>query len=155
MSRVLEINNLTVKDGKGYILKDISLSLDSNETMAFIGESGSGKTMTLKAILSILPTDVEKVEGDVLIDGTELYNLKKDEKRIKLGTTVGFVPQNTVNYLHPLLRIKDQMTDGYITFHGRKKKEEALNKARKSLEEVGIKDVERVLSSYPSELSGG
>ena len=59
MSRVLEINNLTVKDGKGYILKDISLSLDSNETMAFIGESGSGKTMTLKAILSILPSDVE------------------------------------------------------------------------------------------------
>ena len=58
VSRVLEINNLTVKDGKGYILKDISLSLDSNETMAFIGESGSGKTMTLKAILSILPTDV-------------------------------------------------------------------------------------------------
>ena len=82
MSRVLEINNLTVKDDKGYILKDISLSLDSNETMAFIGESGSGKTMTLKAILSILPSDVEKVEGDVLIDGTELYNLKKDEKRI-------------------------------------------------------------------------
>ena len=70
VSRVLEINNLTVKDGKGYILKDISLSLDSNETMAFIGESGSGKTMTLKAILSILPSDVEKVEGDVLIDGT-------------------------------------------------------------------------------------
>lgn len=155
VSRVLEINNLTVKDGKGYILKDISLSLDSNETMAFIGESGSGKTMTLKAILSILPSDVEKVEGDVLIDGTELYNLKKDEKRIKLGTTVGFVPQNTVNYLHPLLRIKDQMIDGYITFHGRKKKEEALDKARKGLEEVGIKDVERVLSSYPSELSGG
>ena len=59
VSRVLEINNLTVKDGKGYILKDISLSLDSNETMAFIGESGSGKTMTLKAILSILPSDVE------------------------------------------------------------------------------------------------
>ena len=63
VSRVLEINNLTVKDGKGYILKDISLSLDSNETMAFIGESGSGKTMTLKAILSILPSDVEKVEN--------------------------------------------------------------------------------------------
>ncbi len=155
MNELLRIENLFVRDEDRILLKEVSLSLPENETLAFIGESGSGKTLTLKAILSLLPDDVEVTGGSVFLSGKDMYALKAREKRKLLGGNVGFVPQNTVNYLHPLLRIGDQMCDGYVTFHGRKSRKEAEEKAVKLLKSVGINDAERVMNSYPAELSGG
>jgi len=155
MSNLLKVESLYVKDEKGYILKDINISLEEGETIAFIGESGSGKTMTLKAILSFLPEDTELASGKVYIEGKDIYSLKDKEKRRILGSSIGFVPQNTVNYLHPLLKIERQMIDGYIEINGRKSKREAIERAAELLRSVGIDDTDRVLASYPSELSGG
>ncbi len=155
MNRLLEVSGLTVRSCGSYLLRDVSISVSSHETVAFIGESGSGKTMTLKSVLGILPDDTEKTEGSVMLNGYDIYSLKEREKRHLLGSSVGFVPQNTINYLHPLLRISDQMTDGYIAFHGRGSRRDAENKAAELLVRVGIEDAGRVLSSYPSELSGG
>lgn len=155
MNSFLEVRSLSIKSGDSYILRDIDIAVSNHEALAFIGESGSGKTMTLKAILGILPDDTEMSEGTVVINGNDIYGLEEREKRRLLGSSVGFVPQNTINYLHPLLRISDQMTDGYIAFHGRGSRKEAIDKARVLLGRVGIEDSNRVLSSYPSELSGG
>ena len=155
MKELLEIRNLPVRDEDRVLLKDVSLTLHENETLAFIGESGSGKTLTLKAILSLLPDDVTVTEGSVSLSGSDMYGLSAKDKRKLLGTCVGFVPQNTVSYLHPMIRIGSQMCDGYITFHGRKSRKEAWEKAVKLLERVGISDPERVMTSYPAELSGG
>ena len=155
MSDILRLNKLSAHDESRTLLKDVSLELGENETIAFIGESGSGKTITLKAILGLLPDDIKRSSGSVEICGKDIYSLSKKEKRKFLGSHVGFVAQNTVNYLHPLLRVGDQMTDGYITFNGKKSKKEAYEKAAKLLSSVGIQDPERVLSSYPSQLSGG
>lgn len=155
MNDVLVIDKLSVCDDKRVLLKDVSLSLKENETIAFIGESGSGKTITLKSILAILPEDVKRASGSVYLCGEDIYSLKNNKKRSFLGQHIGFVAQNTVNYLHPLLRISTQMTDGYITYNGKKSKKEAYEKAYQLLLSVGITDPERVLSSYPSQLSGG
>ena len=155
MNEFIDIRGLSIRSGESYLLRDVNISVSNHETIAFIGESGSGKTMTLKSILGILPEDTEKAEGSVFLCGHDIYSLSDKEKRGLLGSSVGFVPQNTVNYLHPLLRISDQMTDGYIAFHGRKEKRKAIEKAKELLSRVGIDDGERVLASYPSELSGG
>lgn len=155
MNEILRIDGLSLRDEDKMLLDSVSIGLMPSQTIAFIGESGSGKTMTLKSILSLLPRDVSKTSGTVLLDGSDIYSLSPKERRRLLGTTLGFVPQNTVNYLHPLLRVADQMTDGFINFNGRRMRKEALRKAGSLLERVGIADPERVLSSYPSELSGG
>ena len=155
MNELLKITDLSVRDEDRALLREVSLSLRENETLAFIGESGSGKTLTLKAILSLLPDDVKVTGGSVRLAGRDMYGLKAGEKRRLLGENVGFVPQNTVNYLHPLLRIGSQMCDGYVTFHGRRSRKEAEEKAVRLLKSVGINDPERVMTSYPAELSGG
>ncbi|MCI7607215.1 MAG: ABC transporter ATP-binding protein [Spirochaetales bacterium] len=155
MSDILNLSSLFVKDKRRYLLRDISFSLGEETTLVFIGESGSGKTMTLKSILGILPEDTEVEKGSVTLMGRDILSISEKEKRRLLCENVGFVPQNTVNYLHPLLRISDQITDGYTTLYGKKTLGEAMEKATRLLESVGITDPERVLSSYPSLLSGG
>lgn len=155
MNEIVRIDNLSVIDNRRYLLRDISLSLNLGSSLAFIGESGSGKTMTIKSILGILPEDTEVEKGKVTLFENDVFSISDSEKRRLLCENVGFVPQNTVNYLHPLLKISDQIADGYTRLHGRRSKKEALEKARTLLESVGISDPERVLSSYPSLLSGG
>ena len=155
MNEIVRIDNLSVIDSRRYLLRDISLSLNLGSSLAFIGESGSGKTMTIKSILGILPDDTEVEKGKVTLFKSDILSISDKEKRRLLCENVGFVPQNTVNYLHPLLKISDQITDGYTRLHGRGSKKEALVIAGKLLESVGITDPERVLSSYPSLLSGG
>ena len=155
MNEIVRIDNLSVIDSRRYLLRDISLSLQLGSSLAFIGESGSGKTMTIKSILGILPDDTEVEKGKVTLFQSDMFSISDKEKRRLLCENVGFVPQNTVNYLHPLLKISDQITDGYTRLHGRGSKKEALKIAGKLLESVGITDPERVLSSYPSLLSGG
>ena len=155
MNEIVRIDSLSVRDSRRYLLRDISLSLQLGSALAFIGESGSGKTMTIKSILGILPDDTEVEKGKVTLFQSDMFSISDKEKRRLLCENVGFVPQNTVNYLHPLLKISDQITDGYTRLHGRGSKKEALKIAGKLLESVGITDPERVLSSYPSLLSGG
>lgn len=155
MNEIVRIDSLSVRDSRRYLLRDISLSLQLGSALAFIGESGSGKTMTIKSILGILPDDTEVEKGKVTLFQSDILSISDKEKRRLLCENVGFVPQNTVNYLHPLLKISDQITDGYTRLHGRGSKKEALKIAGKLLESVGITDPERVLSSYPSLLSGG
>ena len=65
MSDILNLSSLFVKDKRRYLLRDISFSLGEETTLVFIGESGSGKTMTLKSILGILPEDTEVEKGSV------------------------------------------------------------------------------------------
>ncbi len=154
MSDVVRIENCNIKDSKGVILKDISLSITDGECVGIMGESGSGKTMTVKALLGILPDDVEMSVARLEIDGVDISKLKRRELRKIRGTNIGLVPQNTVAYLHPYIKIKAQMVDGYLTYH-KVKKSDALKKATELLVNTGIKDTERVLESYPSELSGG
>lgn len=155
MNEIVRIDGLSVRDSRRYLLRDISLSLQLGSSLAFIGESGSGKTMTIKSILGILPDDTAVEKGKVTLFQSDILSISDKEKRRLLCENVGFVPQNTVNYLHPLLKISDQITDGYTRLHGRGSKKEALKIARTLLDSVGITDPERVLSSYPSLLSGG
>ena len=154
MSDVVAIRGCTIRDSKGVILSDISLSIGERECVGIIGESGSGKTMTVKALLGILPEDVDMEVDRIEIDGVDISRLKRRELRKIRGTNIGLVPQNTVDYLHPYIKISKQMIDGYLTYH-KVSRRDALMKATQLLVHTGIQDTMRVLDSYPSQLSGG
>ena len=154
MSDVVRIKGCNIRDSKGVILSDISLSIGERECVGIIGESGSGKTMTVKALLGILPEDVDMTVDRIEIDGVDISKLKRRELRKIRGTNIGLVPQNTVDYLHPYIKISKQMIDGYLTYH-KVSRRDALMKATELLVHTGIQDTMRVLDSYPSQLSGG
>ena len=152
---VLEIEGLTVRTSSGEVLvRDVSLALGAQECLGIAGESGSGKTVTAKSVLQILPPDLRAEARRLRVLGNDILSMTEPERRRFLGCEVGFVPQNTVAYLHPLIKVKRQLTDGYLHYHDTTKRE-ALERAHGLLEQVGIRDASRVMESYPGELSGG
>lgn len=152
---LLELCDCTVRDRRGEaLISRVSLRLHPQERIGIIGESGSGKTMTIKALLNILPSGLTMDAQTLRLSNTDLLRASKETKRSLIGRQIGFVPQNTSAWLHPLLKIRDQITDGFLALHCGSKKE-ALEKARSLLEAVGFPDAQRVLDSYPAQLSGG
>ena len=152
---VLEIEGLTVRSAEGdALVKKVGLCLKRQECLGIAGESGSGKTITAKAILHLLPQDLTASVTHLRVLGEDLLNLPEKERRIFLGKKIGFVPQNTVAYLHPLIKIENQLTDGY-RIHFQTSKKAAQERAKTLLDRVGIRDVNRVMESYPAQISGG
>jgi ABC-type dipeptide/oligopeptide/nickel transport system ATPase component len=151
----ISLKGLHVKDMHGRpLVEDVSLELLENEFVGIVGESGSGKTVSVRGALGLLPEDlnISFEESEVL--GKSLSSLTVKERRTLIGRGVGYVPQNTVAFLHPMIKIKNQMYNAYI-YHNQSSKKEALEKAEKLLLKVGIKEPKRILNSYPVQISGG
>lgn len=152
---ILELKNCTVTDKKqNSLIQQVSLEVKENECVGIIGESGSGKTMTARALLQILPMNLKVSAEAMKINGHDLMKMNAQQKSAVIGSEIGFVPQNTVAYLHPLIKIKNQITDGYLNAKKGTKKE-AFVKALELLSLVNISDPMRVMNSYPGQLSGG
>jgi oligopeptide/dipeptide ABC transporter ATP-binding protein len=153
--KVINIENLSIKTRSGRVLvNDISFDMDKGEIMGVVGESGSGKTLTAKTILNLLPEDLlgEAKKSEIL--GENILTLPAGAKKALVGGKIGYVPQNTGSYLHPMIKIKNQIADGYMYYSG-SNYEEALARAYKLISDVGIRDTDRLLNSYPWQLSGG
>ena len=119
-----------------------------------VGESGAGKSTIAKAILGIVPSQVKITGGRIVFEGRDLLALSASELRAALGRDITLVPQDPSTALNPSRRIDVQMTDGLRLKRGLSMKEARL-RACGLLAEVQIRDPERVLSSYPHQLSGG
>ena len=151
----LSIRNLSVRLKKGPpLLRRVSLDLAAGEVRGLVGESGAGKSMIGKAVLGILPTSVVVTEGEILLDGVDLLKLPQAQRRKRIGTTCALIPQDPLTALNPSHRIGPQITDRLVDILGRTRAD-AETRARDLLAEVQIADPERVLRSYPHELSGG
>lgn len=152
----LAVRNLSlrVRGARARLLRSVSLSVAAGEVHGLVGESGAGKSMIGRAILGILPRAVEVVEGQILLDGTDLLSLPAAERRRRVGATCALIPQDPLTALNPSRRIAPQIIDRLVDILGwDRAKAEA--RARALLEEVQIADPDRVLRSYPHELSGG
>lgn len=154
MNETVILKNLNIKDGDNILVSKVSLNIENGEIFGLVGESGSGKTLTAKSIINLLPENLKFTADENWTAGKNLIKMTKDEKRVVIGKNVGYIPQNTVFYLHPMIKIKNQICDGYI-YHMKKSKKEALEKASMLLNKVGFDNPKNILNFYPWQLSGG
>ena len=131
----------------------VDFELDFREAVVILGESGCGKTSLAKAILRLLPRNVEVYSGKVNLYGKELMDMDDEEFRTNVRwVQISLVPQAAMNALNPVLRVGDQVAEPMIVHTGMKK-DEALSQASRMFEHVGV-PVD-FLNRYPFELSGG
>ena len=154
MNPVIDIRNLSARTAVGPILRGVSLTVNAGEVMALVGESGAGKSTIAKAVLGILPAGIKVTSGNILFEGTDLLALTPAKLRELLGVRIALIPQDPLTSLNPARRIGDQLTDG-LRLRAGMSRSDALHKALSLLNDVHIREPERVLKRYPHELSGG
>ena len=151
---LLSVKNLTIRAGERILVKGMDLEIERDELLGIAGESGSGKTMLIRALLQILPEGVTYSADRLEMFGTDCLKLRARQWRTLIGSHIGFVPQNTMFYLHPMMKIKKQIADGYLSYN-KGSRAQAMQRAEDLLREVGFDDPQRILNSYAWELSGG
>ena len=135
------------------ILHGSTFALRQGEALGLVGESGSGKSMTLKCILGIEPSGA-RVEGRVELDGTDLLAASGDVLRKIRANDLALIAQNPHGALNPVLPVERFLIEGMSDARNLPKAA-ARERAAELLRQVGITDTERVLASYPHQLSGG
>ncbi len=148
------LSAISLRDGDKPVLRRVSLSVRNGEVHGLVGESGAGKSTIAKAVLGIIPSQVKVTGGSIVFEGRDLLALRPGELREILGRDIALVPQDPSTALNPARRIDAQMTDGLRLKRGLSAKQARI-RARALLEEVQIRDPDRVLKSYPHQLSGG
>ncbi len=136
-------------------VRNLNLKINKGETLALVGESGCGKSVTAHTINQLIPMPPGKIEnGKVVFEGRDL--LKLDEKEIASlrGDRISMIFQEPMTSLNPVFKIGDQIADVFLAHHNIKK-EEAMEKTINLLKLVKIPAPERRIKDYPHQLSGG
>ncbi|MFH1141710.1 MAG: ABC transporter ATP-binding protein [Chloroflexota bacterium] len=159
MSTLLDVRNLSTyfytQDGVVRATERVSYSVARGETMAIVGESGCGKTVSALSILRLIPEPPGKiVSGEVIFDGTDLLKLSTHEMRKVRGARIAMIFQEPMTSLNPVLSIGRQLTEA-LELHQGMGKQEALQEAVRLLEMVGIPHAERRVKGFPHHFSGG
>lgn len=138
-------------------VEDVDFELEDGGILGIVGESGSGKSMTAMAIAGLLNRKDLRKSGSIYLDETDLLNSSRATLRTIQGNDIGFVFQDPLNSMNPVLKVGYQVEEALRI---RKKelklsKEDMKIKAIETLSSVGFDDPERIYNSYPHELSGG
>jgi peptide/nickel transport system ATP-binding protein len=153
---LLEVRDLSVEyhvaDGVLRAVDGVSLDVEAGESFGLVGESGCGKTTTVRALLGILPGNARVARGAARLGGRDLMALGEDEMRGIRWKEVSIIFQSAMNALDPVYRIQDQIVEA-IRLHEPVGRSDALRRARELFDLVGI-DAKR-LRHYPHQLSGG
>ncbi len=157
-NKLLKIEDLELSlkmyEGFSYVLKKINLELHKGEKVALVGESGSGKSVTTKLILGLLNQKNVTKKGKIIFNDKNILNLSQKEFKKIRGNNISIIFQDPIAALNPVFKIKDQFYEVNLNNKPMSKKESFFI-ASKALEKVSIRDPERVLESYPFQLSGG
>ncbi|HEY7143532.1 MAG TPA: ABC transporter ATP-binding protein [Streptosporangiaceae bacterium] len=155
---LLRISGLSVELSgyrqSGTLVSDVDLEVGQNETVGVVGETGSGKSSLILAVLNLLPRGMRVAGGQVRYRGQDLLSLPADDVRKLRGAQLSFIPSNPRSSLDPVRRVGETLVAA-IQAHRRIPRNEALDRARDMLRQVGIPDPQARLRSYPFELSGG
>jgi len=159
MANLLEVENLCTyfftASGTVKAVDGISYSVDEGQTMALVGESGCGKSVSALSVLGLVPQPPGKiVSGRIRFMGTDLLTLGEDEMRQMRGHRLAMIFQEPMTSLNPVLTIGRQIRETLQTHLG-VSREQALDRAGELLDMVGIADARRRLRQYPHHLSGG
>jgi oligopeptide/dipeptide ABC transporter ATP-binding protein len=159
MAALLDIRDLRTyfytQDGVVKAVDGVSLYVNKGETVAVVGESGCGKTVTALSILRLIPIPPGKIlSGQVLLDGTDLLKLSNEEIRKVRGARISMIFQEPMSSLNPVLTIGRQLTEA-LELHLQLSRDQAVEQASNLLQKVGIPHGERRLKDYPHQFSGG
>lgn len=154
---ILEIKNLhlyyATRKGTVKAVDNVSFDLPKGETLALVGESGCGKSSMAKAIVRLLPRNIQNYKGKVLLNGQNIMELDSTRFRKEVRwKKISMVFQGAMNSLNPVLKVGYQVAEPLL-IHDDMSKEEASKEASESLKLVGIH--ESFVERYPFELSGG
>jgi len=142
------------REGLVRALNGVSFRVEPGQVLALLGESGSGKSVTLRAILGLHPRRHARASGEILLKGKNVLALPEDERREVRGRVVSMVFQEPMTALDPVYTIGDQIAETLARHRGLGRAA-ALARARELLDMVQVPSPARCLTSYPHELSGG
>ena len=156
---LLEVNNLNIafETSRGDVrpVRDVSFTIYPGQTVALVGESGCGKSVTAMSVLRLIPSPPGKVlAGEVTFQGRDLLKLSEREMRAVRGGQIAMIFQEPMTSLNPVYTIGDQIVEA-VTLHQKVGVRDAYGIAEQALKEVGIADAGRRLHEYPHQMSGG
>jgi peptide/nickel transport system ATP-binding protein len=159
MQPLLTVSNLHLYfklfEGTAHILNGVSLTVGRGERVAIVGESGCGKTVTLRLIMGLLRQRNMRTQGKILFDGLDMFNSSQSKLRDLRGRRICPIFQDPMTSLNPTFTILDQLSTVIRRGDKAKSKTEIYNLAVSTLKQVAIADPERVLAAFPFQLSGG
>ena len=154
MTALLDVTGLDVRYGSFAAVTDASLAIAQGTTLALVGESGSGKSSLALAVGRLLPPGGTIAGGSALVDGVDVVQLTGAELRRARGRLVGYLAQDSMAALNPVLRAGKQVAEVFEARDGVSRRE-ASREAVEMLTQVGIQRPAAVARMYPHELSGG
>jgi oligopeptide transport system ATP-binding protein len=159
MPPLLQVKDLRThfytEEGLVKAVDGVSYDVEEGETLALVGESGCGKSISALSLLKLIPIPPGRiVSGEVLFDGEDLLKLNEDEIRKIRGNRISMVFQEPMTSLNPVLTIGKQMTEA-LELHLKLDRQAATARAIQLLEMVGVAEAERRITDYPHQFSGG
>jgi oligopeptide/dipeptide ABC transporter ATP-binding protein len=159
MGTLLDVNNLKTRfhtpEGTVYAVNGISFKLDEGETLAVVGESGCGKSVTMMSILRLIPIPPGEIySGTAFYRGADLLKISEPDMEHIRGKEISMIFQDPMTSLNPVLTIGRQITESLHTHMGMNQ-DQAQKRAIELLEWVGLPDPGRRLDNYPHQFSGG
>src|SRR5215471_14964630 len=157
MSQLVDIKGLNIRftgERTVYAVNDLSLSLGDGEVLGLLGESGSGKSVTLRALMRLLPRKRTQISGEVRVMGRDVLALSEEQLSAFRGQTVSMIFQEPALALDPVYSIGRQIVETVIRHEG-KSFADAKARALEMLDIVRIPSPKRRFDAYPHEMSGG
>ncbi|MBX7467389.1 ABC transporter ATP-binding protein [Streptomyces sp. NPDC058961] len=156
---LLEVRDLQVefktRDGVAKAVNGVNYSVDAGETLAVLGESGSGKSVTAQAVMGILDMPPGRIAGgEILFQGRDLLKLKEDERRKVRGSEMAMIFQDALSSLNPVLSVGDQLSEMFTVHRGMSRKD-GRAKAVELMDRVRIPAAKERVGQYPHQFSGG
>ena len=156
---ILEVNGLKTyfytEEGVVPAVDGLDFALKEGETLAIVGESGCGKSVTSLSILRLIQSPPGKIEGgEILFNGKDLLKLSNDAMTKIRGNEISMIFQEPMTSLNPIFKIGKQLMDVFRIHQGMSK-QEAMKNAIRMLSMVGIPAPEKMVHNYPHQLSGG
>lgn len=151
---LLKVENLSVYSKQKALINNISFTVEKNKILGITGESGAGKSILIKSIIRLLEEKRFSINGKVIFNGEDLLKIKlKDIRKIR-GKEIGVVFQNPMTAFNPNINIRKQMVET-IRAHKKISKKQAIEQIKEILTIMKFKDLDRILNSFPCNLSGG
>jgi len=154
MDPLLKVENLRTVFGSVVAVNDVSFEIRKGETLGLVGESGSGKSVTAFSIIRLVEEPGQIVGGAIRFQGRDLLTLSEEEMRQVRGAGIGFVFQEPMAALNPVMRVGAHIAEA-LTAHGLASRANARARAIELLRAVKIVDPEQRVDDYPHQLSGG